>query len=78
MYAHETKYYRAHDSAENGVLSKKIVMSLEPVRNDRSFKLRQILHEECSYFGMKKKESGIQRESISTNPATIFKDLHHA
>ena len=31
-------YYRARDSAQDGVLDEKIVMSLQPVRSDRSFK----------------------------------------
>ena len=63
-------YFRARDSAQDGVLSEKIVTSLRPVRSDRSFKPWRILYSEHTYFGMKK-ESGEQRESTFTNPETI-------
>ena len=67
-------YYRAHDSANNDVFDKKIVTSLQPVWNDKTFKQRWILYKGHTYLGMK--ESGEQRESTSTNSATIFKDYH--
>ena len=37
MFVKLSFYYRAHDSAQNGVHSKKIIMSLWPVRSDGSF-----------------------------------------
>ena len=74
MLMKQRYYYRACDSAQDGVLSKKIVMSLRPVRSDRSYKLRQILNEEHTYFGMRK-ESGKQREPTFTNSVTILKNI---
>ena len=58
MLAKQRFYYRARDSVQDGVLAKKIVMSLRPVRSDRSFKPQQIFYKEHTYFGMKKKEPG--------------------
>ena len=69
-------YHRALDSAQNGVFNETIVMSLQPVRSDRNFKLWQILYKEWDYFGMKKKQSGKQRESTYINPAVIIKEYH--
>ena len=36
MLVKQRFYYRAHDSTQHGILGKKIVMSLRPVRSDRS------------------------------------------
>ena len=43
-----------------------------PVRNDVNFKPQQILYQKRTYLGVKKKESGNQRESTFTNIASIF------
>ena len=58
---------------KDGVLGENIVMSLQPVRSDTSFKPWQILYKEFAYFGMKK--SGEQRESTFTNSVTILKNI---
>ena len=70
-------YYRACDSAQNGVHSKGVTMNLRPVKSDGSFKLWYILYKN-GYFGIKKKESDEQRKSTSTNLVEIFKDYHSA
>ena len=77
MYAQKLSiYHRACDSAQNGVVGKKIVMSLWPARSDKSFKYRFYAENVLTYFRMKKKESCEQRESTSTNSVAIFTEYH--
>ena len=69
-------YYRARDSTQDGVFRENVVIHLQPVRSNASLKPQQILYKKRVYFGMKKKESGEQRESTSANLVAIFKDYH--
>ena len=63
VYASENFYYKWCDSKQNDVHNNKIVLSLQPVKSNRSLKLQQILYKNApTYLGMKKKESGEQRE----------------
>ena len=52
------------------------MMVLWPVRSDASFKPQQILHQKRAYFGVKKTESGDQRESVFINLVPVFENYH--
>ena len=76
MLVKQRFYYRARDSAQDGVLGEDCD---EPsaciVRSDRTFNPQRILCQERAYFGMMKKESGEQRESTFTNSAVILRNI---
>ena len=76
MFMKPSSYYRARDAEQNGVLVEEFIMPRRPVRSDASLKVRYFLYKKRAYLGKKKKESGIQRESTSTNSTVIFKDYH--
>ena len=53
----------------------KFVMHCQPVRSNGSLKPPQFLCNKCAYLGLKKKESGKERESNSTNLVATFEDF---
>ena len=78
MFMKPSSYYRPRDAEQNGVLVEDFNMPHQPVRSGASLKVRYFLYKKHVYLGKKKKESGNQRESSSTNLMVIFEDYHSA
>ena len=76
MFMKPSSYYRARDAEQNGVLVEEIIMPRRPLRSGASLKVWYFLYKKRAYLGKKKKESGDQRESTSTNSTVIFIDYH--
>ena len=72
MFVKRGSNCRARDTEQNGGQLDKFLASGRPVRSDRRRKRRHFLTEKRVILGMKKEESGEQRESTSTKLAVIF------
>ena len=73
VYVCKTKfYYSSRDPAQNSVHSKKIMIEFSACKERYKFQTTTDFIQKRAYFGMKK-ESGKQRESVSTNLAAILK-----
>ena len=60
MLVKQRLYYRARDSAQDGVLAEKIVMSLWPVRSDRNLAVTNFIQRTHLFWD----EEGVWRAKV--------------